>query len=82
MYHEWLEQHGESLHDVAIYVDSLDDAIRSIEGDGYGLIQCGRGICLDDDGGFAYFDTESELGLLLEVVEPPARRREPELVIP
>ena len=42
----------------------------------------GRGFELNDNGGFAYFDTEEELGVLLEAVELPARRREPELVIP
>lgn len=82
IYHEWIERHGESLHHVAVYVESLDDAIRSIEGSGYELIQCGRGMGVDGDGGFAYFDTQRELGLVLEVVEPPARRREPEFVIP
>jgi methylmalonyl-CoA/ethylmalonyl-CoA epimerase len=82
IYHEWMEQHGESLHHVAVYVESLDDSIRSIERAGYELIQCGRGMGLDNDGGFAYFDTQSELGLVLEVIERPARRREPELVIP
>ena len=40
-----------------------------------------RGFSVDGDGAFAYFDTEHDLGYLLEVVQPPKTRREPELVI-
>jgi hypothetical protein len=82
IYHEWLELHGDSPHHVAVFVESLDDAIESMAGAGYGVIQSARGIGLDDDGGFAYFDTHDDFGLILEAVEPPARRREPEVVLP
>jgi Glyoxalase/Bleomycin resistance protein/Dioxygenase superfamily len=81
VYHEWAERHGSGVHHLAVYVDSLDDAIRSMHDTGVDLLQLGRGFGLDGDGGFAYFDTESRLGVLLEAVEVPARRREPELVI-
>jgi catechol 2,3-dioxygenase-like lactoylglutathione lyase family enzyme len=82
IYHEWAERHGAGVHHLAVYVESLDDAIRSMDEAGVALLQLGRGIGLDGDGGFAYFDTEERLGVLLEAVEVPARRREPELVIP
>jgi hypothetical protein len=36
---------------------------------------------VDGDGAFAYFDTEHDLGYLLEVVQPPGTRREPDLMI-
>jgi len=82
IYHEWLERHGEAPHHLAVYVESLDHAIESMASAGYDLIQCGRGMGLDGDGGFAYFDTQDDLGLVLEAVERPVRRREPELVVP
>jgi hypothetical protein len=82
IYHEWLDQHGESLHHIGIYVDSLEQAIASMQTAGYTLIQCGLGTGLDGDGGFAYFDTQHELGLTLEAIERPLRRHEPELIIP
>ncbi len=82
IYHEWLDRHGEGLHHLAVFVDSLDDAIESMTRAGYGPIQLGRGIGVDGDGGFAYFDTERDFDLVLEAVEVPVRRREPELVIP
>jgi hypothetical protein len=46
------------------------------------LAALGRGFGLDGDGGVVYFDTESGLGVVLEAIEVPAPRREPELVIP
>jgi methylmalonyl-CoA/ethylmalonyl-CoA epimerase len=83
IYHEWAERHGGTgVHHLAVYVSSLDDAIGSMRDAGVGLLQLGRGFGLDGDGGFAYFDTEDSVGVLLEAVEVPARRREPELVIP
>jgi methylmalonyl-CoA/ethylmalonyl-CoA epimerase len=33
---------------------------------------------LDGDGGFAYLNTHERLGVILELIEVPARRREPE----
>jgi hypothetical protein len=82
IYHEWLDRHGECLHHLAVYVESLDDAIESMTRAGYGPIQLGRGMGADGDGGFAYFDTERDFDLVLEAIEVPVRRREPELVIP
>ena len=81
-YHEWLEQRGEGLHHVAVYVEDADEAIASLGSAGYGVLQEGRGFGVDGDGAFAYFDTEHDLGYLLEVVQPPKTRRDPELVIP
>lgn len=79
---EFLDAHGEGLHHVAVFVDSLDAAIESMARAGYGVLQSGHGTGADGSGGFAYFDTERELSLLLEAVEIPRRRREPELVWP
>ena len=49
---------------------------------GYGVLQQGRGFGLHGDGIFVYFDTQSDLGYLLEAVQVPAERHEPELIIP
>ncbi len=82
VYHDWLERRGEGLHHLAVYVDDADGAIASFASAGYDVIQEGRGFGVDGDGAFVYFDTEHDLGYLLEVVQPPAVRREPEHVIP
>lgn len=82
VYHEWLERRGEGMHHLAVYVEDADEAIASFAAVGYAVVQEGRGFGADGDGAFVYFDTEHEFGYLLEVVQPPKTRREPELVIP
>jgi glyoxalase/bleomycin resistance protein/dioxygenase superfamily protein len=78
----WLERRGEGLHHLAAYVEDADEAIASMTSCGYSVVQEGRGFGVGGDGAFVYFDTEHDLGYLLEVVQPPTTRREPELVIP
>jgi hypothetical protein len=47
---------------------------------GYRLLQAGIGHGLHGDGGFAYFDTEPDLGVILEAIERPAERRKPDFI--
>ncbi len=82
LYHEWLDAHGEGLHHVGMRVPNLQDGIRDMAGRGYGVLQSGSGYGLDGDGGFAYLDTAEDLGVILELIEVPARRREPDAVVP
>jgi len=81
IYHEWLETR-EGLHHVGIYVESVDDAVASMAEAGYALLQSGAGYGLDGDGGYAYFDTERDFSIVVEAIEVPKRRREPDFVWP
>jgi catechol 2,3-dioxygenase-like lactoylglutathione lyase family enzyme len=67
---EWLERRGEGLHHLGYEVPSLDATIERMARDGYACIQHGYGFGADGSGGFAYFDTERELGYLIEAIEP------------
>jgi methylmalonyl-CoA/ethylmalonyl-CoA epimerase len=80
IYHDWLERHGEGLHHLGSWVADLDAGVERMQRHGFAVIQLGRGHGLDGDGGFAYFDTRSTLGAILELIEVPARRLEPERV--
>jgi methylmalonyl-CoA/ethylmalonyl-CoA epimerase len=80
IYHDWLEEHGEGLHHVGVEVPSIDRAVETAAGAGFSVIQSGRGYGLDGDGGFAYLDTYDTLRIIVELLEFPARRREPEAV--
>ena len=43
------------------------------------VIQSGSGF---GDGAYAYYDTERDLGLIVEAFEPPQRLRDPDYVWP
>jgi methylmalonyl-CoA/ethylmalonyl-CoA epimerase len=82
IYQEWLDEHGEGLHHVGIWVDKLAEAVAAMEVRGFELLQSGAGYGLDGDGGYAYFDTRADLGMIVEAIEVPRRRRGPERVWP
>ena len=82
IYEEWLEAGRGGLHHVAVYWESLDDAIATVRDAGYDVLQSGQGYGLDGDGGYAYFDTERDFDVIVEAIEVPKRRREPDFVWP
>ena len=82
LYHEWIETRGYGLHHVGVRVESIHDLTVEMVSAGYDLLQSGHGYGLDGDGGFAYFDTIDDFGILLEGIEVPRRRRPPDGVWP
>ena len=66
---EWLARRGEGLHHLGYLVDSVDDTIAAMRDRGYACLQHGYGFNADGSGAFAYFDTERELGYLIEALE-------------
>jgi methylmalonyl-CoA/ethylmalonyl-CoA epimerase len=81
LYEEWLATHGEGVHHLGYFVDSVKDTVRSMEQAGFPAVQTGFGTGLDGDGGFAYFDLRAELGIYVEAIEVPVRRRDPDRVL-
>jgi methylmalonyl-CoA/ethylmalonyl-CoA epimerase len=83
IYREWLDEHGEGPHHVGVYVDSLGDACKRFQLSGLEPIQTGHGFGADrEGGGYAYFDTREIVGVIVELIELPLRRRLPERVFP
>jgi len=66
---EWLARRGEGLHHLGYVVDSIDDTIAAMHEQGYACLQHGYGFNADKSGAFAYFDTERELGYLVEALD-------------
>lgn len=81
-YEEFLEEHGEGLHHLGYFVDDIDAAIERMEKAGYPLLQSGRGFGANDDGAYAYFETEGALGHIIEAIEMPAEMPPPERTYP
>ena len=75
IYHEFTSLGGSGLHHLGVFVDDLDAAIARMEESGYHITQTARGYGQNGDGGFAYFDTERDLHVVVEAIEIPALRR-------
>jgi hypothetical protein len=78
IYTEWIEQHGLGFHHLGSFTKSIDADAAALEARGIAISQWGRGYGLDGDGGFTYLDSLEQLGVIVELIEIPARRRTPE----
>ena len=77
VYTEHLDQRGEGLHHLGYFVDDLDEAISAMRALGHEAVQTGRGLGVDGDGAYAYFDTVATLGCMLEAIAPPRQLPDP-----
>ncbi len=60
-----MEQHGDSLHHIALRITGMDEKVTYLESKGAHSVQRG-----DDTGGrYAYVDTTARLGIVLELLE-------------
>ncbi|MBD0282722.1 MAG: VOC family protein [Thermoleophilaceae bacterium] len=82
IYHEWLEEHGEGLHHIGIYVPDLGAGLDQMARGGHEPVQWGRGYGKHGDGGFAYFDMRALFGIYVELIEIPTVRMPPRRVYP
>jgi catechol 2,3-dioxygenase-like lactoylglutathione lyase family enzyme len=82
IHEDWLNERGEGLHHVGVIVESVAATVTRMTQAGYAVIQAGAGFGAKKDGAYAYFDTQDDLGLVLEVVEPPASMPEIDFVWP
>lgn len=78
IYSEWVAAHSYGLHHLGFYVPSIREAIERMADDGHEPVQTAFGYGLDGDGGFAYYELDALPGVVVELIEVPQRRREPE----
>lgn len=76
-----LARHGEGLHHVGTFVDDHDAAVATATAQGFTLLQGARGYGLEGDGAFAYFERR-DLPLIVELIQAPKVRIEPEFIYP
>ena len=82
IYHEFIEKHGYGVQHFGLLVDDMSSALAQAEAAGYPMIMDGAGFGADGDGHYAYIDTESDFGVVYELIERPKRRKQPEKVYP
>ncbi|MGA2009922.1 MAG: VOC family protein [Solirubrobacteraceae bacterium] len=76
-----LQAHGEGLHHVGEFVADHAGAITDATARGFTVIQSARGYGAEGDGAFAYLQ-RPDVALILELIEAPRVRIEPEFVYP
>ena len=82
IYEEFLNQRGEGVHHLGYFVEDIDAEISNMESRGFSMLQSGRGFGTNDDGAYAYFDTERACGCILEALEMPPEMPPPERTYP
>lgn len=78
IYTEWIEQRGLGFHHIGTFTKTIDADVAALEARGMSVSQWGRGYGLDGDGGFTYLDSLEQIGVVLELIEIPKRRRTPD----
>jgi catechol 2,3-dioxygenase-like lactoylglutathione lyase family enzyme len=76
-----LQAHGEGLHHVGRYVADHPAAVAEAIAAGFVALQSARGFGAEGDGAFAYFK-HPDVALIVELIEAPRVRIEPEFVYP
>ncbi len=82
VYADFVREHGYGVHHLGLLVEDMQAALEQARAAGFNVIMEGAGFGPDGDGYYAYLDTESLLGVTLELIERPKRRHPPEKVYP
>lgn len=69
---EFLDKKGDGIHHIGIYVDDFDKQVEKWKSSGLAVLQESRlPPPYPKEGGYAFFDTEKMLGVILELANPP-----------
>jgi methylmalonyl-CoA/ethylmalonyl-CoA epimerase len=79
---EHLAAHGEGMHHVGIVVGDHGASTELLLERGFTPLQSAHGFGLDGSGRFAYFEPPAGIGTIVELIDPPTVRADPELVYP
>lgn len=82
VYQEFVDQHGYGVHHVGVLTDSMAESLERADQASLAMTQDGAGFGPDDDGHYAYLDTEALIGTTIELIERPQRRNSPEKIYP
>lgn len=81
VYTEFVEKHGYGIHHLGVLTDDMQGSLAQAEQAGLAMTQDGAGFGPDDDGHYAYLDTEDLIGTTIELIERPRRRNPPEKIV-
>ena len=70
------------MQHLGFLVDDMEKALDEAKMEGFSMLQDGSGFGPDEDGHYAYLDTEDDFGVTIELIERPKRRHPPEKIYP
>ena len=82
VHEDFVRKHGYGVQHLGLLVTDMAGALEQARAAGIDMIMDGGGFGLDGDGHYAYLDTEALLGVTLELIQRPKRRRPPEKIYP
>jgi 4-hydroxyphenylpyruvate dioxygenase-like putative hemolysin len=82
VYKEFVEKHGYGIHHLGVLTDNMQQSLTHADQCGIAMTMDGAGFGPDDDGHYAYLDTEDLIGTTIELIERPKRRQPPEKIYP
>ena len=82
IHRDFLATHGEGVEHVGVYVSNLEEPLARMRSQGVTVLQSADGLGAIGDGRYAYLDTRSSLGTILELIQAPSQRVAPELTYP
>ena len=82
VYTDFIRDHGYGIQHLGVLVEDMSAAIKQSEAAGIPMIMYGAGFGPDDDGHYAYLDTEQYIGTTIELIQRPKGRKKPEKIYP
>ncbi len=82
IHRDFLAAQGEGIEHVGVYVPNLDEPLARLRSQGVTVLQSADGLGAIGDGRYAYLDTRSTLGVVLELIQAASQRVAPELTYP
>lgn len=82
VYSEFVEKHGYGVHHLGVLTGDMEASLEQARDSGIAMTQDGAGFGPDNDGHYAYLDTEELIGTTIELIERPKRRNPPERIYP
>lgn len=82
VYEDFIKTRGYGIQHVGVLVDDMEASLDLAERAGIEMIMDGSGFGLDGDGHYAYLDTEAYIDVMLELIQRPKRRVQPEKIYP
>jgi hypothetical protein len=82
VYSDFIKDHGYGIQHLGVLVDDMTIAIEQAKEAGIAMVMDGAGFGPDDDGHYAYLDTEKLIGTTIELIQRPKGRKDPERIFP